>query len=40
MDKKEKKTIEITLKGILYIITSESEQNRIKNILEVYYGKN
>jgi len=34
MDKKEKKTIEVTLKGILYFITSISEQERVLKILE------
>jgi len=34
MDKKEKKTIEIVLKGIIYFITSETEQKKILQILE------
>lgn len=34
MDKKEKKSIEITLKGIIYFITSESEQKKVLQILK------
>lgn len=34
MNEKEKKTIEITLKGIIYFITSETEQKNVLQILE------
>lgn len=34
MKKKEKKIIEITLKGIIYFVTSETEQKKVLQILE------